>query len=77
MVSPLVGFNPDTSSIKTELAQRDQLYDEQGKLLLAGIVENNDIDGAISKYIESQKNAGLEKILSFMQEEADKAGKQQ
>ena len=26
---------------------------------------------------ESQKNAGLEKILSFMQEEADKAGKQQ
>lgn len=77
VVSPLVGFNPDTSSIKTELAQRDQLYDEQGKLLLAGIVENNDIDGAISKYIESQKNAGLEKILSFMQEEADKAGKQQ
>ena len=26
VVSPLTGFNPDTSTIKTELAQRDQLY---------------------------------------------------
>lgn len=73
VVSPLVGFNPDTSSIKTELAQRDQLYDEQGKLLLAGIIENNDIDGAINRYIESQKAAGLDKILEYMQGEADKA----
>lgn len=72
VVSPLTGFNPDTSSIKTELAQRDQLYDEQGKLLLAGIVENNDVDAAINKYIENQKAAGLDKILEFMQAEADK-----
>lgn len=72
VVSPLVGFNPDTSSIKTELAQRDQLYDEQGKLLLAGIVENNDVEAAVNKYIENQKEVGLDKILSFMQEEADK-----
>ena len=72
VVSPLTGFNPDTSSIKTELAQRDQLYDEQGKLLLAGIVENNDVDAAINKYIESQKAAGLDKIMEFMQAEADK-----
>ena len=43
-------------------AQRDQLYDEQGKLLLAGIVENNDVDAAINKYIENQKAAGLDKI---------------
>lgn len=72
VVSPLVGFNPDTSSIKTELAQRDQLYDEQGKLLLAGIVENNDVEAAVNKYIEEQKAVGLDKILTFMQEEADK-----
>lgn len=71
VVSPLVGFNPDTSSIKTELAQRDQLYDEQGKLLLEGIVENNDVDAAVNKYIDSQKAAGLDKILSYMQGEAD------
>ena len=72
VVSPLTGFNPDTSSIKTELAQRDQLYDEQGKLLLAGIVENNDVDAAVNKYIENQKAAGLDKIMEFMQAEADK-----
>jgi len=30
------------------------------------------VDTAIQKYIDSQKNAGLDKIMSFMQEEADK-----
>ncbi len=72
VVSPLTGFNPDTGSIKTELAQRDQLYDEQGKLLLAGITGGDDVESAVQKYIESQKNAGLDTIMSFMQEEADK-----
>lgn len=73
VISPLTGFNPDTGSIKTEMAQRDQLYDEQGKLLLAGIVENGDIDAAVNKYIASQKAVGLDKILDFMQPEADQA----
>lgn len=72
VVSPLTGFNPDTSTIKTELAQRDQLYDEQGKLLLAGITSGDDVDTAIQKYIDSQKAAGLDKIMNFMQEEVDK-----
>ena len=48
------------------------MYDEQGKLLLAGIVENNDVDAAVNKYIENQKAAGLDKIMEFMQAEADK-----
>ena len=72
VVSPLTGFNPDTGSIKTELAQRDQLYDEQGKLLLAGITNGDDVDTAVQKYIDSQKAAGLDAIMSFMQGEADK-----
>ena len=72
VVSPLTGFNPDTSSIKTELAQRDQLYDEQGKLLLAGITNGDDVDTAVQKYIDSQKAAGLDAIMSFMQGEAEK-----
>ncbi len=72
VVSPLVGFNPDTSVIKTELAQRDQLYDEKGKLLLAGIVENNDIDAAVNAYIQQQKDVGLDNILAYMQNEANK-----
>lgn len=71
VVSPLTGFNPDTSEIKTELAQRDQLYDEQGKLLLAGITGGKDVDTAIQEYIDNQKAAGLDKIMAFMQEQAD------
>lgn len=71
VVSPLTGFNPDTSAVKTELAQRDQLYDEQGKLLLAGITGGDDVDTAIQKYIDNQKAAGLDAIMSFMQEAAD------
>ena len=71
VVSPLTGFNPDTSEIKTELAARDQLYDEQGKLLLAGITGDDDVDTAVQKYIDSQKAAGLDKIMEFMQNEAD------
>ena len=71
VVSPLTGFNPDTSEIKTELAARDQLYDEQGKLLLAGITGDDDVDTAVQKYIDSQKAAGLDKIMEFMQKEAD------
>lgn len=72
VVSPLVGFNPDTSSIKTELARRDQLYDEQGKLLLAGIIDGDDVDAAINNYIQAQKDAGLDAILTYMQGEAEK-----
>ena len=71
VVSPLTGFNPDTSSIKTELAQRDQLYDEQGKLLLAGITGSDDVDTAINKYIENQKAAGLDDIMTYLQDQAD------
>lgn len=71
VVSPLTGFNPDTSDVKTELAQRDQLYDEQGKVLLAGITGSDDVDTAVQKYIDNQKAAGLDKIMEFMQSEAD------
>ena len=71
IVSPLTGFNPDTSSIKTELAQRDQLYDEQGKLLLSGITGSDDVDTAINKCREAQKNVGLDKIMTYLQERAD------
>ncbi|MGB8451450.1 MAG: extracellular solute-binding protein [Anaerocolumna sp.] len=70
-VSPLVGFNPDTSNIKTEMSQRDQLYDEQGKLLLAGIIDGGDVNTAIDNYIQVQKNSGLDAILSYIQTKAD------
>ena len=74
VTAPLTGFNPDTSSIKTELSQRDQLYDEEGKLLLAGVVSGDGVDAAVDKYIEDQKNVGLDTVLDYLQGEADSYG---
>ncbi|WP_320128969.1 extracellular solute-binding protein [uncultured Sphaerochaeta sp.] len=75
IVAPLIGFGPDTSPIKTELAQRDQLYDEQGKLLLAGIIEGGNVDVAVQNYIKAQKATGLDDILSYLQTQADSYAK--
>lgn len=70
VISPLSGFVPNPDPIKTELAKRDQIAEEQGKLLLAGIV-SGDIDEAIKDYIEKQKAAGLDKILVEVQKQVD------
>ncbi len=65
------GFVADTTAIKTEIAQRDQVYDEAGKLLLVGIIEGDDIDAAIDAYIEKQKAAGTDKIVAEVQAQLD------
>ncbi|WP_019909115.1 extracellular solute-binding protein [Paenibacillus sp. HW567] len=70
LVSPIAGLVPITDSIKTELANRDQLISEQGKLLLVGMVKG-DIDQAINGYIEKQKASGLDKILADVQKQVD------
>jgi putative aldouronate transport system substrate-binding protein len=70
VLSPIAGFTPSPDAIKTELAKRQQLSDEQGKLLLSGIVKG-DIDAAINDYIQKQKDAGLDKILTEVQKQVD------
>ncbi len=70
VLSPLTGFVPTTDTIKTEIAQRDQLFEEQGKLLLAGIIKD-DIDTDINNFIEKQKKAGLDKVLADVQKQVD------
>ncbi|THF77807.1 extracellular solute-binding protein [Cohnella fermenti] len=70
LVSPIAGLVPITDNIKTELANRDQLVSEEGKLLLVGIVKG-DIDQAIDSYIEKQKAAGLDKVLAEVQKQVD------
>ena len=69
IMSPLAGFVPDTESIKTEIAKRDALHDELGKLLQFGIVK--DVDKALNEYIEKQKAVGLDKILAELQKQVD------
>lgn len=71
IASPIAGLVPNTDNIKTEIAKRDQLLEEQGKLLLAGIINGGDIDKAINDYIQKQKDAGLDKILKDVQAQVD------
>lgn len=70
VVSPIAGLVPNSDPIKTELAVRDQICDEQGKLLLAGMV-NGDVDTAIKDYVAKQKASGLDKILAEVQKQVD------
>ncbi|CAH1209585.1 hypothetical protein PAECIP111893_03066 [Paenibacillus plantiphilus] len=70
LVSPTAGLVPITDNIKTELAARDQLIAEDGKLLLVGIVKG-DVDQAINSYIERQKASGLDKIIAEVQKQID------
>lgn len=71
IVSPIAGLVPNSDNIKTEIAKRDQLLEEQGKLLLTGIVTDNEIDKAINDYIQKQNDAGLDKILKDVQAQVD------
>ncbi len=70
VISPLSGFSLNTDLIRTQLARRDQLCEEQGKLLLAGI-GTGDVDKAIDEYIQNQKSSGLDKILVELQKQID------
>ena len=69
VVSPISGLIPDTESIKTEMAKRDSIFNELGKLLVYGNV--TDIDKSLNEYIQKQKDAGLDKILAEVQKQVD------
>jgi putative aldouronate transport system substrate-binding protein len=68
-MSPIAGLIPNTDSIKTEIAKRDALYDQIGKLLVFGAV--TDVDKTLDDYIAKQKAAGLDKILAEVQKQVN------
>lgn len=69
VVSPITGFIPNTDSIKTQIAKRDELFNELGNLLVFG--EVNDVDKALEDYIQKQKDAGLDQIIAALQPQVD------
>lgn len=69
VASKLDGLFFDTDSIKNEIAKRDQLNTEQGKLIQYGLVK--DSDAAVDEYIQKQKDAGLDKIVAELQKQID------
>ena len=69
VASKLDGLFFNTDSIKNEIAKRDQLNTEQGKLIQYGLVK--DSDKAVDDYIRQQKEAGLDKIVAELQKQVD------
>lgn len=65
----LDGFFASTDNIKNEVAKRDTVNGEDGKLIGYGVVP--DSDKAVDNYIQKQKDAGLDKILADIQSQVD------
>lgn len=69
IMSPLEGFNFDTESVKTEMAQLQQLYDDAHKMIEVGLA--GDADAAVDKLIADRKGAGIDKVLAELQSQID------
>ena len=58
-----------TDHVKTEIAQRDQLYNDAWKVLEVGL--SGGYEQAIAKLKEDSEKAGLSKILEEYQRQVD------
>ncbi len=67
-VSPLTGFVPDTSSIETELAQINAVFEEFKDLNKGNLA---DVDKSYNEYIQKVKKAGMEKVKAELQKQVD------
>jgi ABC-type glycerol-3-phosphate transport system substrate-binding protein len=60
----------DYDPVKTELAAVNQVFEQYGKPLMLGLT--SDVDSALKTYRDKLKAAGVEKLLAYVQEEANK-----
>lgn len=75
VVSPLEGFSFDASAVTTEVAQRNQIYDDANKMITVGLA--GDAKAAVEKLGTDSEAAGLQKVLDEYQKQIDEflAGK--
>jgi len=67
--SKLAGFSFDTEPVSTEIANRQAVMDQYGKILQYGL--RSDVDEAIQEYIARANDAGTEKIVAELQRQID------
>lgn len=67
--SPLDGFSFDMTAVKTEVAQRQQLFDDAYKVLSVGL--GGDSDKAVDDLIAKCKAAGTDRITAEFQKQVD------
>ncbi len=65
--SPLDGFSFDVTNVKTQIAQRDQIYNDAIKLIDAGLGGN--AEEAVNKLISDANAAGTADILAECQKQ--------
>jgi len=65
---PHLGFSYTQNNIKSELANRRSVYESIGRALMYGLYGSDRID----EYVEKQKQAGTEKIISDIQSQLDR-----
>ncbi len=69
VVSPLDGFSFDSTEVKTELAQRDQIYNDAWKLLAVG--QSGGYEKALEKLRDDSQKAGMDKLIEEYQKQVD------
>jgi ABC-type sugar transport system, periplasmic component len=69
VISPLEGFNFDTESVKTEMAQLQQIYDDAHKMIEVGMA--GEYNAAVDKLIADRQAAGVDKVLAELQKQID------
>ncbi|WFR58565.1 DUF3502 domain-containing protein [Anaerocolumna sp. AGMB13025] len=67
--SPLNGFNFDVTNVKTQVAQRDQIYSDANKLIEVGLAGK--AEDAVNKLISDSNGAGTADILAECQKQVD------
>lgn len=60
----------DYAPVKAELAAVNQVFEQYGKPLMLGLT--SDVDASLKTYREKLKTAGVDKLLEYIQEEANK-----
>lgn len=69
VVSPLEGFSFDATNVTTEVAQRNQIFNDANKLLTVGLA--GDYETAIEKMKADSDSAGFQKVMEEYQKQID------
>lgn len=59
----------DYAPVKSEQAAVNQVYEQYGKPLMLGLVE--DVDGSLKTYRDKLKAAGIDKLMDYIKKEAE------
>lgn len=69
VISPLEGFSFDATDVLTEVAQRNQVFNDTNKLLTVGLAGN--YEDAIEKMRADSEKIGMQKIMDEYQKQID------